>query len=80
MGVRGLGYGGLVEIPEDAVLALSRENAAWLHRYADEHFAGDVPRALNEVLDYLRAALEPPADLWAPIVELERRSQQAQQL
>ncbi len=45
-----MAYGeAMSELPDKALLPLSKENAVWLHLYADKHFGGDVTVALNNL-------------------------------
>lgn len=51
-------------------LWLDRDVAEWLHRIADEHFNGDVEKAMNTCLNALMKAEEKPDDCWAAITSL----------
>lgn len=59
------------EIPEDAQLWLSSDNAVWLHAIADKHYGGDVEKALNSLLSYTKAMLTPPHNAPASWTALE---------
>lgn len=48
-------------------LWLDRNVAVWLHRVADEHYGGDVERAMNEALRAMMMAEANPEDPWAAI-------------
>lgn len=48
-------------------LWLDRTVAVWLHKIADEHYGGDVEKAMNEALRAMMAAEANPEDPWAAI-------------
>lgn len=60
------------QVPDWAKLWLSEENAAWLHRMAEDSFEGDVEKTLNAYLDYLREAISGPKDPWDALMKLQR--------
>lgn len=61
------------EVPDSALLPLGRDNALWLHEFADRFFAGDVAQAHDAVLTYARTMIEGPQDPWAPLERLQRQ-------